>query len=67
MQSRAELVSNYRDRLVRDLGIWEDDPRLVATAAAKAARVTETLAHMNRPTPGEVRSAAMKPGESYKL
>ena len=67
MQDRAELVNNYRDRLVRNLGIWEEDPRLVAAVDARAARVTETMTHMDRPTPKEVRSAEMKPGVAYKL
>lgn len=67
MANRAEMISNYKQRLVRDLGIWEDDPRSMAAVEARTTRAAETINHMDKPLPQEIRTTNMKPEEAYKL
>lgn len=67
MSKKIEMVSDYREKLVKDLGQWAEDPRSMAAVNARAAREAETMAHMDRPLPHEIRTTDISPVEVYKL
>lgn len=67
MANRMETTAVYREKLVKDLGLWAEDPRSVASVHARADRATETLSHMDRPLHQGVQKTDMNPGQTYKL
>ena len=65
--NRLEMVNEFEQRNIRDLGLWAEDPRSLAAVYAKTERVIDTLAHLDKPLTREEQKSAMKPGVEYSL